>query len=87
MTVPTLPFWFKQRQANAEPAGPDTLRLTAPNQREAFLSIRQDAQGRWGAALRLAADGPDVVMTSTEYATPQEAWDGGFELYRSELVV
>ena len=84
---PIVPFWFKQRQAKAEPAGTDTLRVTAPNQQEAYISIRQDAEGRWGAALRLAADGPDVAATSATYHTAQEAWDAGFELYRSELVV
>ncbi|HKI32616.1 MAG TPA: hypothetical protein VKA46_12190 [Gemmataceae bacterium] len=84
---PILPFWFKQRQAKAEPAGPDTYRLTAPNLREAFVSIRHDSEGRWGASLRLAADGPDVAVTTTSYATPGEAWDAAFELYRRELVV
>ena len=84
---PILPFWFKQRQAKAEAAGTDTLRLTAPNQQEAYISIRQDAEGRWGAALRLAADGPEVAVTTTTYGTAQEAWDAALELYRSELVV
>jgi hypothetical protein len=84
---PILPFWFKQRQAKAEAAGPDTYRLTAPNLREALISIRQDSEGRWGAALRLAADGPDVAVTATAYGAPGEAWDAAFELYRRELVV
>jgi hypothetical protein len=84
---PILPFWFKQRQAQAEPAGPDTYRLTAPNLREAFISIRKDAEGRWGAALRLAAEGPDVAVTTTAYDTPGDAWDAAFEMYRRELVV
>jgi hypothetical protein len=81
------PFWFKQRQAKAEPAGPDTYRVTAPNQREAFLSIRQGAGGRWGAALRLTADGPEAAATDATYNTPGEAWDAAFELYRRELVI
>jgi hypothetical protein len=84
---PILPFWFKQRQAQAEPAGPDTYRLTAPNLREAFISIRKDAEGRWGAALRLAAEGPDVAVTTTAYDTPGDAWDAAFEMYRRALVV
>ena len=84
---PILPFWFKQRQAKAESAGPDTYRLTAPNQREAFISIRKDADGRWGAALRLTADGPDVAVTTTAYETPGDAWDAAFEMYRRELVI
>lgn len=84
---PTLPFWFKQRQAKAEPASPDAYRLTAPNLREAIVSIRKDAEGRWGAALRLAADGPEVAATATSYDTPGDAWDAAFELYRREMVV
>ncbi len=84
---PILPFWFKQRQAKAEPAGPDTYRLTAPNMHEAFISIRQNSEGRWGASLRLAADGPEVGVTTTAYDTPGEAWDAAFELYRRELVI
>jgi hypothetical protein len=84
---PILPFWFKQRQAKAEPAGPDTYRLSAPNLQEAFISIRQDSEGRWGASLRLAADGPEVSVTNTAYDTRGEAWDAAFELYRRQLVV
>jgi hypothetical protein len=84
---PILPFWFKQRQAKAEPAGPDTYRLTAPNLRDAFISIRQASAGHWGAALRLAAEGPEVGVTTTAYATPGEAWEAAFEMYRRELVV
>ena len=86
-TEPILPFWFKQRQAKAESAGNDTYRLTAPNLREAFVSVRQDSEGRWGASLRLAADGPEVAVTTTAYPTQGDAWDAAFELYRRELVV
>jgi hypothetical protein len=82
-----LPFWFKQRQARAEPAGPDTYRLSAPNLAEAFISIRQDSEGRWGAALRRAADGPDVAVTTTAYDSAGAAWEAAFELYRRDLVV
>jgi hypothetical protein len=84
---PILPFWFKQRQGKAEPAGPDTYRLTAPNQQEAFISVRKDSEGRWGAALRLAADGPEVAVTTTAYDTAGDAWDAAFEMYRRHLVV
>jgi hypothetical protein len=83
---PNLPFWFKQRQAKAEPAGENTYRLTAPNLQEAFVSIRQDSEGHWGASLRLAADGPEVAVTSTAYGGPGEAWDAAFEMYRRTLV-
>jgi hypothetical protein len=85
--APILPFWFKQRQAKAEPAGPDTYRLTAPNLGEAFISVRQDSAGQWGAALRLGADGPDVAVTATAYANRGEAWDAAFEMYRRQLIV
>jgi hypothetical protein len=86
-TEPILPFWFKQRQARAETAGPDTYRLTAPNLPEAFITIRQDSEGRWGAALRRAANAPDVAVTNTAYASPGDAWEAAFELYRRDLVV
>ena len=61
-----LPSWFKQRQAKAEPAGDNVYRLTAPQLREAFIAIRQGADGRWEftepdwAEMRrvVAGDGP-----------------------------
>ncbi len=84
---PTLPFWFKQRQAKAEAAGADTFRVTAPNLQDAFLSVREAGARRWGAALRLAADGPEVAATNAVYETPAEAWEAAFELYRTQLVV
>lgn len=81
------PFWFKQRQGKAEPAGDSTYRLTAPQQGEAFITIRPGDDGRWAAALRLAADGPDVAATPPQFRTPGEAWEAAFELYRQSLVV
>lgn len=87
MQAPILPFWFKQRQAKAERVSDDTYRLTAPNQREALISIRQDSRGRWGAALRVGPDGADLAVTETIYATAGDAWEAAFELYRSELLV
>jgi hypothetical protein len=83
---PIPPFWFKQRQAKAEPAGPDTFRLTGPNLGEAFISIRRSDNGRWSAALRSAADGPDLVATEPEFETPTDAWGAAFELYRTQVV-
>ena len=81
------PFWFVQRQARAEPAGADTLRLTAPNLGEAFISIRQADNGRWSAALRQTADGPEVAATEGDYETPEDAWAAAFELYRTHVVI
>jgi hypothetical protein len=84
---PILPAWFKFRQAKADPAGTDTYRLTAPNLHEAFISIREADPGRWSAALRLAADGPDVAVNGPEFTTRNDAWDAAFELYRTRVVV
>ncbi len=56
------PFWFKQRQCKAEPAGDDTLRMTGPNLAETFLRI-EPAGDHWRATLRLTADGPDASYT------------------------
>jgi hypothetical protein len=80
------PVWFTQRQAKAEPVGSDTYRLTAPNLAEAFISIRPTQSGRWLAALRMTADGPDVAVTSQDYEMPADAWGAAFELYRTHIV-
>jgi hypothetical protein len=82
-----IPSWFKQRQGKAEEAGPDTYRLTAPNQGEAFVSIRPAENGAWLAALRLAAGGPDVVVSAVPLPTRFDAWEAAFELYRIHVVV
>ncbi len=83
---PILPFWFKQRQAKAEPAGTDTYRLTGPNLPEAFIAIRRTETSRWMAAVRLTADGADVAVTEPEFDRPVDAWDAAFELYRTNVV-
>jgi hypothetical protein len=84
---PTLPFWFKQRQCKADPAGDNTLRVSGPNLGEAFLSVRRDADGLWRAALRQTADGPDLAHTDAEIPAEQDAWDAAFELYRNHVIV
>jgi hypothetical protein len=81
------PFWFKQRQCKAEPVGEGTYRLTGPNLKEAFITIRRDESNRWSAALRFAADGPDVAATPYEFATDYDAWEAAFELYRVHVIV
>jgi len=86
-TPPTLPFWFRLRQGKAEPAGPDTYRLTAPNLGEALIGIQQAKNGLWSPVLKQTATGPDLAETPDEFATPQEAWDAAFELYRVHVVV
>ena len=85
---PVLPFWFKQRQCKAEPAGSDhVLRVTGPNLGEAFLAISSAPNGRWRAGLRKTADGPDVAATDAEIPSESEAWDAAFELYRTHVIV
>ena len=83
---PTIPFWFKQRQCKAEPAGDHALRVTGPNLAETFLRV-EPVGDRWRAALRLAADGPDASYTDAILPTPKEAWDAAFELYRVRMIV
>jgi hypothetical protein len=83
----TVPSWFKGRQGTAEEAGPDTYKLTAPNVREALITIRRADNGRYAAAVRYAADGPEVASSTPSLETPQEAWEQAFELYRTLLIV
>lgn len=81
------PFWFKQRQCRHESHGDDrTLRVTGPNLGEAYLRV-EPRDGTWLAALRLAADGPDVATAVAEEPTESAAWEAAFELYRTQLIV
>ncbi len=83
---PTLPFWFKQRQCKAEPAGSDNaVKVTGPNLAEAYLSIPPVEGGKWHAALRFAADGPLAASAEGLPSTPA-AWDAAFELYRERVI-
>jgi hypothetical protein len=84
---PATPFWFKQRQAKAEDAGPDSVRVTGPNLKEALLGIRKGDNGLWSAFMRLSADAPDVYATPPAIETPYAAWEAAFEIYRSQVVV
>jgi hypothetical protein len=84
---PIPPFWFLQRQGKVEVVDSETVRLTAPNLGEAFISIRGGDNGRWLAALRSAKDGPEIATTQAELPTPPEAWAAAFELYRIHCVV
>jgi hypothetical protein len=84
---PTLPFWFKQRQCKAEPAGSDhVVKVSGPNLGEAFLSISPAQDGRWEASLRFTADGPPVATADGLPATTA-AWDAAFELFRERVIV
>jgi hypothetical protein len=85
---PILPFWFKQRQCKAEPAGSENvLKVSAPNLGEAFIRVEQADNQQWRAALRLNADGPDVQTTGADFVSPQAAWDVAFELFRQNVIV
>lgn len=85
---PILPFWFKQRQCKAEPAGENELKLTGPNLGEAFIRIvPDDKKEHWRAALRLAPTGADLTATEAEFGSPKAAWEAAFELYRNHVIV
>ena len=84
---PVLPSWFKHRQAKAEPAGDNTLRLTGPNLNEAFIRIQKAEGGRWSAALKRSADGPELATTDARYDNLSDAWGAAFELYRTNVLV
>jgi hypothetical protein len=80
------PFWFKQRQCKAEPAGENALKATGPNLGEAYLRVEPDG-GRWRASLRQKPDGADVAATAAKFPSPAEAWEAAFELYRVHVIV
>ena len=81
-----VPFWFKQRQAKAEPAGDHTYRVTGPILPETFLRIRRGENGKWAAALSMSAEGPDTAATPAEFETEENAWEAAFELYRQHVI-
>ncbi len=86
--LPILPFWFKQRQCKAEPAGDDkTLKVSGPNLGEAFIGIGQAENNKWRAFLRFTADGPEMASTQAEIDNPNDAWEAAFELFRTNAVV
>ena len=85
---PIVPFWFKQRQCKAEPAGDgNVLKVSGPNLGEAFLGIAPAENHRWRAFLRLSADGPEAASTEPEMANANDAWEAAFELYRTNAIV
>jgi hypothetical protein len=81
-----VPSWFKHRQGKAEEVAPNIYRLSAPQMPESFVAIRQADDGKWSAALRTAADGPDVAATDATFENPGDAWTAAFELHRLTLV-
>ena len=83
----TVPSWFKGRQGKAEEAGPNTYKLTAPNVRDAFVSVRRADNGRYVAALRLEPDGPEVDRSTAALEDEYDAWELAFEMYRKLLIL
>ncbi len=84
---PIIPFWFKQRQCKAEPAGSENvLKLTGPNLGEAYIPVDRN-NGRWIAGLRLTPDGPDVAVCEDGCPTEKQAWEAAFELYRAHQII
>jgi hypothetical protein len=81
------PFWFKQRQAKTEEAGPNMVRVSGPNLKEAFLGIRKADDGLWSAFVRSQADGPDVEATPPTIDNAYTAWEAAFEIYRKLMVI
>jgi len=84
MTV-TVPTWFKQRQAKAEPAGDNALKVTGPNLHEGVVALRKSADG-WIAAVKDRADGDDLRV-SNPIADEAEAWAAAFELFRRQFII
>jgi len=81
------PSWFNLRQGKVEAAGTNTYRLSAPNLKETYLVLSHNQNGLWSASLRSAADGLDLIASGEEHAHLEDAWDAGFELYRTHVVV
>lgn len=82
-----VPSWFKQRQGKAEPVGDLIYKLSAPNTRPAFVTVRPDGNGQHAAAVRETADGPDLDATQPIFANTFDAWEAAFELYRRAFIV
>lgn len=81
----TLPTWFKQRQAKAEPVNDLALKVTGPNLHEGVVTIRPADSG-WIAAVKDNADGADLRV-SEPIANEAEAWSAAFELFRRQFVI
>jgi hypothetical protein len=87
-TEPVLPFWFKLRQGKAEPVkGSSLIKLSAPNQQDAYVLIEQKENGKWSAALREEPEGANTVETPAEFDYPGLAWNAAFEIYRQTVLV
>jgi len=86
-TIPLdLRFWFKQRQARAEPAGPGVWKLSGPNLPEAAITVRMSDDLAWQAALLEGVGGPELAISLPTIPTAREALQVAFELYRQRFV-
>jgi hypothetical protein len=83
----TTPFWFDQRQLQAESVGEEFYRITGPNAPEMFLGVRKADNGNYQAYLRAEKDGADLATTDAELPTLYNAWEAAFELYRGQVIV
>lgn len=81
----TTPTWFKQRQAKAEPAGDNALKVSGPNLHEGVVAIRKTDAG-WVAAVKDKPESADLRV-SDPIANEAEAWGAAFELYRRQFVI
>jgi hypothetical protein len=87
MTV-TVPTWFKGRQAKAEEAGPQLLRLTGANLNEWHAGIRRAENGRWVAFVRRMPDSEDTTAVElSPWLTEFDAWQAAFEVYRNQVII
>jgi hypothetical protein len=86
-TIPLdLPFWFKQRQAKAEEAGPGMWKLSGPNLPEAVIAVRMAEDLCWQAALLESVGGLELAVSLPNIPTAREALQVAFELYRQRFV-
>ncbi len=81
-----IPAWFKYRQCEAQAAGENCYRITAPQMEPVYLRIRQTPTG-WQASLSQSADGPDSLASAPNLPDEREAWTTAFELLRVGAIV
>ncbi len=87
--LPTVPFWVQQRQVKVEEAGPETLRLTAPNLPPYELALQpvENSPNLSAALYRINGDKLLITQRETDYDNPNQVWNVAFELYRQYVIV
>ena len=89
MIPEAIPFWMRQRQVKAEPAGEFAVKLTAPNLPSHEIAVESAAPG-WKARLyRLPVEGQKVLVAEREFdaSGPEAAWMNAYELYRQQVII